>query len=98
MRSAGVRSGAAVRPETIAGRTYGLSLPIRACEIESEVDPQRGPDGAPRQSYGEISASVVSKSPATEAAFCSASRTTAVGSRMPASIMSKYCPVCASKP
>jgi hypothetical protein len=40
-------------------------------------------------------ASVVIIRPAIDAAFCSAVRTTLVGSRMPILIMSPYSPVCA---
>src|SRR5262249_52447727 len=43
-------------------------------------------------------ASVVTSRPATEAAFCNASRTTLVGSMLPAFTMSTYSRVCASKP
>src|SRR5246127_4160567 len=43
-------------------------------------------------------ASVVINSPATEAASCSATRTTLVGSIIPAATMSLYSPDCASKP
>src|SRR2546422_13997 len=45
-----------------------------------------------------IRASVVSNSEATEAAFCNATRSTLVGSMMPASIMSTYSRLSASKP
>ena len=41
-------------------------------------------------------ASVVMSRPATEAAFCSAARTTLVGSMMPFLTMSTYSPLCAS--
>src|SRR5712671_3381102 len=43
-------------------------------------------------------ASVVTSRPATEAAFCNASRTTLVGSMMPALTISTYSPLWASKP
>ena len=43
-------------------------------------------------------ASVVTSRPATEAASCSAARTTLAGSMMPASIMSTYSSFWASKP
>jgi hypothetical protein len=42
-----------------------------------------------------MEASVVRNKPATEAAFCSASRVTLVGSRMPSSIMSPNSPLAA---
>lgn len=61
---------------------------IRASEFKGGVRSRKLFRVRSAQCYGAINASVVSKSPATEAAFCSASRTTAVGSRMPASIMS----------
>jgi PAS domain S-box-containing protein len=60
--------------------------------------PPRGiPPSACGSSFGAspIITSVVSNRPATEAAFCSASRVTFVGSRMPSSSMSANSPVAA---
>lgn len=53
--------------------------------------------GGVTSSFGAsaIIASVVIISPATDAACCRAERVTLVGSRMPISIMSPYCPVAA---
>jgi hypothetical protein len=48
--------------------------------------------------FSAIIASVVTNRPATEAAFYLDSRTTLVGSMMPAFTMSTYSPLCASKP
>ena len=57
------------------------------------------PCGAPPPSFScfgasAIIASVVSKRPATDVAFCSANRVTFVGSMMPNFTMSPYSPVC----
>src|SRR6185369_11345810 len=60
--------------------------------------PPRGmPPPACTSTFGlsAIITSVVSNSPATEAAFCSASRVTFVGSRMPSSSISANSPVAA---
>src|SRR5690348_9547795 len=64
--------------------------------------PPMPPGGMPGVLFGSgLSAtipSVVINSPATEAASCSATRTTLVGSIIPAATMSLYSPDCASKP
>ena len=48
--------------------------------------------------FSATMASVVSKRPAMDAAFCKAVRTTLVGSTIPAFIRSSYCSVAALKP
>src|SRR6266853_2677092 len=59
--------------------------------------PPGGPPWLCSSSFGASATmtSVVSSSPATEAAFCSARRATLVGSRMPSSSRSPYLPVAA---
>src|SRR5713101_2660048 len=61
--------------------------------------PPGGMPGAPLGSgLSPTIASVVINSPATEAASYSATRTTLVGSMIPATTMSLYSPDCAPKP
>src|SRR5437660_4218363 len=63
------------------------------------MPPPVGIPGAPLGSgLSATIASVVINSPATEPASCSATRTTLVGSIIPAFTMSLYSPDCASKP
>src|SRR5260370_26906317 len=63
------------------------------------MPPPGGMPGAPLGSgLSPTIASVVINSPATEAASCSATRPTLVGSMIPAATMSLYSPDCASKP
>ena len=54
--------------------------------------------GAAFSGLSATTASVVRKSAAMEAAFCSAVRVTLAGSMMPAAIMSTYSPVAALRP
>src|SRR6478609_5883781 len=65
--------------------------------------PPMPPEGSPPiagafSGLSATTASVVRKSAAIDAAFCSAERTTLVGSGMPAASMSPYSPVAALRP
>ncbi len=63
------------------------------------MPPGMPPPAAPSAfGFSAIMASVVMRRPATEAASCSAVRTTLVGSMMPAATRSTYSSFCASKP
>src|SRR5207253_11011249 len=67
---------------------------------QKSIPPPPGMDGAAPCFFGTSAtiASVVISRPATEAAPCSAWRTTLVGSMIPFDTRLPYSPVCASKP
>src|SRR6185312_619047 len=85
---------------TGAARRSGPPL-SRWCGTQKSMSPAPGRLPAAGEVFSGLSAttaSVVRNSPAIEAAFCRAARTTLVGSGMPASSMFTYSPVAALRP
>src|SRR5262249_43588020 len=92
-----VAQGATDSTKSPGSRPGFLLLWLIAADQKS-MPPPPGIAGAGACFFGTSAtiASVVIRRPATDAAFCSAARTTLVGSMMPLDIMFTYSPDCAS--